>query len=496
MKKIISSLTLIIFCAVFFAGCGSAPPSDYELKQAMVAVGRADSYQFDVTLTAKIDEKMMKRDEDSYADFFAYADGSSLIASNKIIFTDKSRAAGLISSDITYTWAKKDAAQSGMRQEDAADTYKFNVVTSFNFKNLEKNKPAMSLVQAFQFTQMPKRIWDAMGFDDRDNDYKKQYFTLIHSEDEVLKGFFKNMLAKSVPNWGEMLSTLNWRQVKKDYTLALTHEIIMTTARQMLDAFNYKYEGEDEKRVENLFDALEFNSTNLAYTVGDDGKLGNANWTFNGKLNYYKLSNSVLGRTNGFDIVIPIIAELDIKFSDWDAVEKFNFPALGEDITVSDEKVREHLPKVFPKRNPLQDAYSDDEIVVNINGKKVEFFKNYPPSIVDDKVYLPLKYMMQTRGGLLTAEQVPDGRWKATAKVGTNTANMLQNSKVISINGAEQVMSANIIVHWDYNTFYAPYELFKLAFDMDCNVDTSQKTEAGRNKYIFDFVSLEAVAGR
>ena len=489
MKRFISTFVLIIFCMTFFAGCGNTPPPDYPIKQAMVAIGKAESYNFDITLKGTIDEKIMPKDNDSYADFYAYAEGSSLTASNKIMFTDKSRTVGLISSDVTYIWAKKN---DNSNNSDAPNTYKFNVVTSFNFKNLEKNRPTMSLVQAYKFSQMPKRIYEKMGFSDNNsnNSYRDKYFSIILSDNEVLKEYFKKMLAKGVPNWGEMLSSMNWKKDKKDYVIAISQEILKTAAGQMLDSFNFDFSSEDKSRIDNIFKAIELSGTDLKYTVGDDGRLSQANWTFTGTLDYYTLNNFVLGRNNGFDIKIPMTASLSIKFSNHDTVEKFSFPTLTDDNTVNYTTTKEYVPDVMPKLNKIKKPYEEEQIVVNINGRKIEFFESYPPCIVDDKVYLPLKYMYQTRGGLVTSEIQPDGRWRATAKAGVKTSILLQNSKIISLQGVNEELSAPIMIHWDYNTFYAPYDLFKLAFDMDCKIDATQKTASGKNKFIFDYVSL------
>jgi hypothetical protein len=305
MKKNISAITLLAFCVVLFAGCGNTPPPDYPLKQAMVGVGKAESFQFDISFSAIIDDKVMPKDSESYADFYDYTEGSSLTASNKIMFTDKSRTVGLISSDVVYIWKKKSNSSS---DDSMPYIYKFNVITSFNFKNLEKNKPSMSLVQAYNFSQLPRRIWEKIPeIDSGSNSYKNKYFSIILSDNEILKEFFRKMLSKNVPNWGEMLSTMNWKQAKKDYVVSISQEILKETARQMLNSFKINFSDEDKSKIDNLFDAIELDNTGLTYALADTGRLGEAKWTFNGILDYYALNNSILGRVNGFDIKIPIL---------------------------------------------------------------------------------------------------------------------------------------------------------------------------------------------
>jgi len=490
MKKnrIISSVILVAMVAVLFAGCGGSP-ADISLKNAMVAMGKANSVQFDVNFNVTLDDKVMPTDDPSYADFYGYANGSKVTASNKLTFTNSQHTAGLISSDVTWTFENANTTGYSSSADSSPNDYVFNVVTSFDFTNLSKKKPSMTLVQAYTFHQLPQRLWSQIPGSDTQGGYTNKIFSVVLSDNSTIMNFLIKNMAGGVPNWGQMLSTMNWGKSGSNWVLTITPDILKEAMTQMYNALGLQLSDTDKSKVDSLFDALDFGNTNLKYTVGSDGNLSEADWTFNTTLDYYKLNNFVLGRTNGFDIKIPMVGNLTIAFSNWNAVDKFSYPTLTSDNTITYDKIQPLWPQVFPKLTELQTPYTQDQIVVTINGQKVQFFNNLPPVIYNDKVYLPLKYMYQTRGGTVTATLGTNGVWSATATAGVKSAILLQNSNYVNIQGDTQPLSAPVIIHPDYNTLYAPYDLFKLAFDMDCDSAVSKMDDGVTTKVTLDYTS-------
>jgi hypothetical protein len=398
--------------------------------------------------------------------YYDYAANSSFSITGKV-HKDKAKQTGIIQADVSISFSK----------DKSNNNYSFTVYTLYNLADLTKEIPKMRLVQAYKFANMPSDISASLprsAFD--------KYAVLDLSENEIVKDYIIRAIGQKAPSFNDFFSSLSWtRLTPKSYKINFADSDVERFLLIPLANSLFTIDDTWSARLKSASEVFNFTNTTAVYEI-DNNNFVTKKHTFDMQIDMYKLQNKIFGVPNGRNVLLPLTVNADISYRSINAVQPFSFPTLS----ASNQYSIEALPiaRMLPSFRDVPAAVPSN-ISVSINDAPLEFHPTLPPIIYNDRILLPVKYMVETQGGSLTASTNNDILTGIIA-LGADTTSITKDSNLVSIMGAIIDLPTNIGIAYD--TFYAPVQLFSEVFNMDVQ-SYATPSEDGTNNFTINFTS-------
>lgn len=505
-KSRVACIATILLLAFSLSSCGTPEEQvDYPLKQAFVNAKAAQSFHFDASLTFKLDEKQFDKNKVNNQIFYEYFENSYIRISGDINFNDKLKNDGIISWNIDWYYGRMDLVNGNGRVDLRPQKFSAHIDTSFDFKDINREtKPEMIISSAINFVQQQRiqmPIWfideaRVYGVEKSEHDLKK-YFSSDLSKNALVFNYFRNYFNKEVPYFQELAQTLTWsfaghpdgKDTKNDsiYKVTLSNEEVKTYINNLISSLDTVFDSTTNFRIASAIDAMNFNVNSLEYTINPELQFTKQVISSHITLDYKKASNEVIGVPYGRDVSIPVIATLEINYSNWDKVDTLYSPKLSTENSLSIETLpyRQFLPQlkmpsvILP---PVEENYA-----VIVNGKKVQFLANQPPYMYNGVLLLPVTYFMETQEITVNTTTQND-KMVVDGVIGTRPFTVTMDKDVAFIANREIPLSGN--AGYIYGTLYAPIDFFAEAFRWDATIGVVIG-ESGRNQTQIEFKSRQ-----